>query len=325
MSETSTTSSIKQIPHRFWPILSTLAAVSGAMHRRQIIDIVADRLGLDGAARDQRIPSGKVTTHAHRTGWALQHLKHAGLVRADLPGTWGLTPEGRAYIAARPDGLTAEDTATLMRATGQSRVASDGVLAPGLSELPPSPSEAAENASAGSSSGDQTTPEEQIDHALGVLKQSVVEQLLDRLQAGTPRFFEFVVSDLLQKMGYGTARDDLRRVVGSGDAGIDGIISLDRLGLEKVYIQAKRWQNNVGRPEIQGFFGALHGRHANKGVFITTSRFTREAHDFATSVSDTIVLVDGQTLAELMIEYGVGVTRRPVYLPDVDSDYFDDE
>ncbi len=125
-------------------------------------------------------------------------------------------------------------------------------------------------------------------------------------------------------MGYGTRRSDLQRVGGVGDAGIDGVISLDKLGLEKVYIQAKRWQQTVGRPEIQAFYGALAGQRANKGVFITTSGYTPNALEFAKSV-EKIVLIDGQRLAELMIEHEVGVSARTVKIPKLDSDYFDEE
>jgi len=123
-------------------------------------------------------------------------------------------------------------------------------------------------------------------------------------------------------MGYGTSRSDLQRVGGSGDGGIDGIISLDRLGLEKVYVQAKRWQGSVGRPIVQGFYGALAGQRATKGVFITTSSFTAQAIDFAGSVG-RVVLVDGVRLAELMIDFEVGVTSRQVKVPKIDADYFE--
>lgn len=125
-------------------------------------------------------------------------------------------------------------------------------------------------------------------------------------------------------MGYGANRTDLQRVGGSGDEGIDGIISLDRLGLEKVYVQAKRWQSSVGRPELQAFYGALAGQKAKKGVFITTSNYTAQALQFAKSV-EGIVLVDGSRLAELMIDHEVGITARSIRIPKVDTDYFDEE
>lgn len=139
----------------------------------------------------------------------------------------------------------------------------------------------------------------------------------------SPKAFETIVLDLLHSMGYGTSREDVRRAGGSGDGGIDGIISLDRLGLEKVYVQAKRWQGPVGRPEVQGLYGALVGQRATKGEFITTSAFTPRAVEFADSVGG-IVLVDGNRLANLMIEHEVGVTLRPVKVPKLDSDYFEE-
>jgi restriction system protein len=132
------------------------------------------------------------------------------------------------------------------------------------------------------------------------------------------------VLDLLHRMGYGASRADLQRVGGSGDGGIDGVISLDKLGLEKVYVQAKRWQGTVGRPEVQSFYGALAGQRANKGVFITTSGYTAQAIEFAKSV-ERVVLVDGSRLADLMIDNEVGVSARTVKIPKIDSDYFDEE
>lgn len=128
----------------------------------------------------------------------------------------------------------------------------------------------------------------------------------------------------MHALGYGLDRSSLQQVGKSGDGGIDGIISLDRLGLEKVYVQAKRWQGNVGRPEIQSFFGALAGHRASKGVFITSSAFTKDARAYAAQVSDSLVLVDGHRLATLMIEHGVGVSHRTIRIARVDSDYFEE-
>ncbi len=154
------------------------------------------------------------------------------------------------------------------------------------------------------------------------MRHSVAAEILERLAQVPPQDFESIVLDLLHKMGYGTSRDDLQRVGGAGDGGIDGIISLDRLGLEKVYVQAKRWQGVVGRPVVQGFYGALAGQRANKGVFITTSTFTPQAFEFARSV-ERVVLVDGARLAELMIDFEAGVASRLVRVPKVDTDYFE--
>jgi restriction system protein len=167
------------------------------------------------------------------------------------------------------------------------------------------------------------SPDDRLEAALAELRHTVRAELLEMLADVSPTFFETIVLDVLHKMGYGTSRADLQQVGGPGDAGIDGIISLDRLGLEKVYVQAKKWQNVVGRPEVQAFYGALAGQRANKGVFITTSSFTSQAVEFARSV-ERVVLVDGARLTELMIDHEIGVTLRPVKVPKIDSDYFEE-
>jgi len=168
------------------------------------------------------------------------------------------------------------------------------------------------------------SPDDRLGQALEELRQAAESELLELLSNVSPGFFETIVLDLLHRMGYGASRADLQRVGGSGDGGIDGVISLDRLGLEKVYVQAKRWQGNVGRPELQAFYGALAGQKAKKGVFITTSSFTTQALEFARSVQG-IVLVDGLRLAGLMIEFELGVTARAIKIPKIDGDYFDEE
>jgi len=168
------------------------------------------------------------------------------------------------------------------------------------------------------------SPDDRLGEAIAELRRSVAAELLESLSAVSPKFFETIVLDLLHRMGYGASRADLQQVGGSGDGGIDGIISLDKLGLEKVYVQAKRWQQTVGRPEVQAFYGALAGQRANQGVFITTSSYTTQAVEFARSV-ERIVLVDGARLAELMIDHEVGVSSRTVKVPKLDTDYFDEE
>lgn len=168
------------------------------------------------------------------------------------------------------------------------------------------------------------SPDDRLGEALAELRTTAAAELLEVLSAVSPSFFETIVLDLLHRLGYGTSRADLQRVGGAGDGGIDGVISLDRLGFERVYIQAKRWQGSVGRPEIQAFYGALAGQRATKGVFITTSSYTPQATEFAKSV-EKIVLVDGARLAELMIEQEVGITSRTIRIPKLDSDYFDEE
>ncbi|MGZ3488656.1 MAG: restriction endonuclease, partial [Isosphaeraceae bacterium] len=173
------------------------------------------------------------------------------------------------------------------------------------------------------------TPEEQIDAAYRLLRSALAAEVLDRVQEQSPAFFEQLVLDVLRAMGYGGTQEDAASRLGqSGDEGVDGVIREDELGLDLIYVQAKRWQNPVGRPEIQKFFGALHGKRANKGVFITTSSFSNEAASFAESVTPRVILVDGKELARLMIEYGVGVASSRAYeIKRIDLDYFavDDE
>jgi restriction system protein len=170
----------------------------------------------------------------------------------------------------------------------------------------------------------KTSPDESIEKALSEIVDSVAHDLLERIGQAPPAFFERLVLELLHVMGYGLSRSDLQQVGGSGDGGIDGVISLDRLGLEKVYIQAKRWQGTVGSPQIQTFMGALQLQSANKGVFLTTSAFTKDARDAAAKARGAVVLVDGARLTQLMIEHGVAVTHKLVKVPKIDGDYFED-
>jgi restriction system protein len=171
------------------------------------------------------------------------------------------------------------------------------------------------------------TPEEALDAAYNKLRENLEAELLAQVKAASPSFFERLVTDLLVAMGYGGSRQDAGRAVGrSGDGGIDGIIKEDRLGLDLIYVQAKRWEGQVGRPEIQKFVGALQGQRANKGVFLTTSSFSREAEGYASTISSKIILVNGERLASLMVDHDVGVTAVGEYkLKKIDSDYFEGE
>lgn len=174
---------------------------------------------------------------------------------------------------------------------------------------------------------DERTPEEDLEYGYSRLRAALAEEILSRVAAMPPAFFENLVVDLLVSMGYGGSHQDAGRAVGrGGDEGIDGVIKQDRLGLEAVYVQAKRWQGTVGRPEIQRFAGALQGQRARKGIFITTSAYSKEAQEYAASIDATIVLVNGAQLAELMIDHGIGVSRVGTYeIKRLDSDYFSPE
>ena len=295
------------------PLLYLLAEHTAGIRAADAHEVVADRVGLDDADKQQLLPSGIQPLYKNRIGWAHDRLKRAGLSSSPKRGFWMLTPAGKAFVKEQPNRLDPDKLEALKRVPADSRVPQpEGEALASTAELPPE-------------SGLTTaSPEERIESALRELHETVAGDLLDLIGSSSPLFFEQVVLDLLHALGYGLDRGALQRVGRSGDGGIDGIISLDRLGLEKVYVQAKRWRNTVGRPEIQAFFGALAGHRASKGVFITTSTYSREAQEYAAHVSDSLVLVDGARLAGLMIEHGVGVSHRNLRVAKVDSDYFEE-
>ncbi len=171
------------------------------------------------------------------------------------------------------------------------------------------------------------TPEEQIEEAYENLRDNLTGEILSQFKESSPSFFEKVVVEVLVKMGYGGSRKDAGEAIGkSGDEGIDGIIKEDRLGLDIIYIQAKKWENTVSRPEIQKFAGALQGKRAKKGIFITTSGFSQGCKEYVSSIDSKIILIDGQHLSQLMIDYNVGVSTDVIYeLKRIDTDYFTEE
>lgn len=296
------------------PILRYLAAHPEGVRARDAHDAAADALGLTEADRSELLPSGVQPVYKNRAGWAHDRLKRAGLSQSPQRGWWRLTDEGFKFADENAGPLSPETLEELARAFIHVRLRADAVGDDGSSGR----SDPVDHTPTGATA----SPDDRLGHALAEIEESVAAELLESIANSSPRFFETLVLNLLHAMGYGTSRDALKRVGGAGDAGIDGIISLDRLGLEKVYIQAKRWQSPVGRPDVQGFYGALAGQRATKGVFITTSTYTQHAIDFAASV-DKIVLVDGAQLAKHMIEFGIGVSHRNIRVPKLDSDYFE--
>ena len=310
------------------PILRYLAGHPDGAVARDVHDAAATALGLSEADRAELLPSGVQHVFKNRAGWAHDRLKRAGLSTSRRRGYWQLTEAGRAFAKEQPSPLPGSVLEAL--ATEHNDVRLRPVEAQHVLDVPGYPSGYWKTAgdaplTVQTTVADRATvsPDDRLEQALAELRQGVVAELLDLLSQVSPEYFETLVLDVLHKMGYGTSRADLLRVGRSGDGGIDGVISLDRLGLEKVYVQAKRWQNAVGRPDVQAFYGALAGRRANKGVFITTSSFTPQAVEFAGSV-ERVVLVDGARLADLMIEHEVGVTSRAVRVPKIDSDYFEE-
>ena len=295
------------------PILRYLAAKPEGATARDAHEAAADALNLSESQRHELIASGQAT-YKNRAGWAHDRLKRAGLSNSAKRGYWKLTDAGITYTAQHPYPLNADKVEQL--AIGfmnvKLKTPTDAVPLDGQDLSIPAANSAT------------VSPDDRLEQALRELSEATAADLLDNLLQVSPNRFEVIVLDVLHSLGYGANRNDLQRVGGSGDGGIDGVISLDKLGLEKVYIQAKRWQGTVGRPELQAFYGALAGQKAKRGVFITTSGFTAQAIDFARSV-EGMVLVDGRRLVNLMMDYEVGVTSRLLKLPKLDSDYFDEE
>lgn len=296
------------------PILRFLARHPEGAVAREVHDGAASALNLSESDRQELLPSGSQQVYKNRAGWAHDRLKRAGLSSSPRRGFWRLTQEGLGFAAQRTEPFSAELLWEL--ATGHNDVRLRDAQSPTESSDVPTTEASAQLVTA--------SPDDRLEEALAEIRRTVSAEVIEALRQVSPTFFETIVLDVLHRMGYGASRADLQRVGGTGDGGIDGIISLDKLGLEKVYVQAKRWQQPAGRPEVQAFYGALAGQRANKGVFITTSSYTQQASEFARSV-ERVILVDGARLAELMIDHEVGVTLRALSVPKLDSDYFEEE
>ena len=286
--------------------------------RRTATAAIAEQLGLTEAEMERRIPSGASTTIGNRAGWAMTYLTKARLIEKVAKFTYRATNKGSDFLQAHDGPISSTD---LMGIEGFKEAWEEASKQKAAQRSDPEEVHRETNISS------STTPDEMIDRAVEELAESLQAQLLDQLTEIDPFQFEHVVIDLLFAMGYGGSREEAARVTKkANDEGIDGIISEDRLGLDAVYVQAKRWQNTVGRKEIQSFVGALAGKQANKGVFITTSDYSRNAKDYADTVTQKVILIDGKRLTELMTEYNIGVsTTRTVSIKRLDSDYFEED
>jgi restriction system protein len=285
---------------------------SGLSQQQLRHQLTAD-LKLAESDLQELLPSGGQPLFHNRVHWATFYLKKAGIVVTPKRGLLKITPRGTQVLSSNPARI---DNDFLRQFSEFTSWISSG------SRKRETPSQ---KAHLSLSADETTTPAERIETEFGRLREELAEQVLERVKQCTPAFFERVVIELLLKMGYGGSRADAGRAMGrSGDEGIDGIIKEDKLGLDTIYIQAKRWRDNaVGRPAIQQFAGALAGQGAHKGIFITTSAFTADARSFIAKVNSKIVLIDGDELATLMIEHGIGVATTVTYeVKRVDSDYF---
>lgn len=287
--------------------LLVLVADSQEHAIRDVIVRLADQFELTEDERQHLLPSGRQAQFDNRVGWAKTHLTKAGLLESTRRGYFRITELGIISLEKHPERI---DMSVLRNFESYRQF-----LAPQKSDKEPAIAD---------EPTDNQTPEEVILIAYQQLRTGLVDELLDIVKGSSPAFFERLVVDLLLAMGYGGTREDAGKTIGrSGDEGIDGVINEDRLGLDVVYIQAKKWENTITRPEVQKFAGALQGKRARKGVFITTSRFSQGALEFADFIDSRIVLIDGQMLAGLMIDHNVGVSRAEIYeIKQIDSDYF---
>jgi restriction system protein len=273
---------------------------------RGAVEALADQFGLSDEERKELLPSGRQATFDNRVGWARTYMKKAGLLESTRRGHVKITSRRLSVLQQNPREINVD-----------------------YLERFPEFVEFRLRKVSGVDSGErdtqsQQTPEEALEAAYLTLRQGLASELIQTIKGCSPAFFERLVVDILVKMGYGGTRRDAGQAVGrSGDEGVDGIIKEDRLGHDIIYVQAKRWDNPVGRPEVQKFAGALQGHRARKGSFITTSAFTKDAEDYASRIDTRIILIDGEALAHLMVDHNVGVGPVASYeVKGIDSDYF---
>lgn len=277
---------------------------------RETADALAEQLGLSDADLAEMLPSGRQAKFYNRVGWARTYLTKAGLLKVTARAIFRITERGLEVLKSNPDNINAKFLKQFpefveFQGTHRQQGETDG--------------DAAEEES--------LTPEETLESSYQGLREDLAQQLLENVIRSSASFFETLVVDLLVAMGYGGSRSDAGKAIGrSGDEGIDGIIKEDKLGLDVVYIQAKKWEGTVGRPIVQAFAGSLEGFRARKGVLITTSHFSQDAKDYVGKIEKKIVLIDGAELTELMIDHDVGVTSVVSYtVKRMDLDYFDNE
>lgn len=297
--------------HELMLPLLNLCSDSKEHTTREVLAAIAAQFALSESQLSEMLPSGQQTVFENRTGWARTYLTKAALLEKTGRGRFKITARGQQFLKGKPNGITAKDLEKFdefleFRQKNRDDDQTDNTLIEPVEE-------------------EELTPEESLESGYQKLRRALASEVLEHVKDCSPAFFERLVVELLLNMGYGGSRKDAGEAIGrSGDGGIDGIIKEDRLGLDSVYVQAKRWDDTVvGRPEIQKFAGALQGHRARKGIFITTSRFSGDANDYVKMIDSKIVLIDGQRLAQLMIDFNVGVSPDKVYeIKKIDTDYF---
>ena len=291
----------------FLPLL--LIASDGAEHTiGEARERLAVEFRLTASDTAERLPSGTQTKYGNRVAWAKTYLIHASVLASSRWGSFQITDRGRELLRQGHNSIDIKVLSQypeLVEFNSPTRRDGPPSAQPSLTE----------------------TPEEVLQKAYQSIRNDLASDLLGRIGENTPGFFEKLVVDLMVAMGYGGSQADAAESIGqSGDEGVDGIIKEDRLGLDVIYLQAKRWQGTVGRPEIQKFVGALTGKRAKRRVFITTGRFSEDAIGYVSAIEPKIILIDGKSLVNYMIDFGIGTTRQALYeTRRVDSDYFVEE
>jgi restriction system protein len=292
-------------------------AAGGEIKVPKAAELLADQLHLSDAEREEMLPSGKQRLLHNRVHWAKFYMTKAGLIESPKRGVFQASEKGKALLASNPSMI---NVATL-KAIPE--------FAEYYSQYAGSASSPDNVDAVSAASESEATPEEQIDAAHALLTKALKADLLTRVLEQSPAFFEQLIVNLLVAMGYGGSHENAARQLGkSGDGGIDGVIDEDRLGLDRIYVQAKRYSpgTSIGRPDVRGFVGSLVGIGASKGVFVTTSSFSKQAVDYAQALRQRVILIDGARLTELMIEFGVGVrVSRAIEVKRVDEDFFSEE
>jgi restriction system protein len=287
------------------PLLK-LVAKYGQIKMSDVTQLIADEFRLTEEERRELLPSGKQPIIQNRVAWARTYLKKAGLLDSPQRGVIEISDRGKKVLSENPkmiDVIFLRQFPDFLDFRNSSHQEDEASSIVNLS---------------------QGTPEEILEESYSQLKSQLFAEMIEKIKSCSPRFFEILVVDTIVKMGYGGSLKDAGRAIGqSGDEGIDGIINEDRLGLDVIYLQAKRWEGNISRPEIQKFAGALQGKRAKKGIFMTTSDFTSEAREFVKQIDAKIILISGKRLAELMWEYGIGLNTTTTYeIKKLDLDYF---
>ena len=296
------------------PLLQFAEARNEEISTYEAVDALSTQLGLTEADLEEMLPSGVQRTFVNRVGWATTYMKKAGLLEPTRRGYFRITPGGQDLLKTNP----AKINVKLLKRYPEFQV---------FQQLKGTRSGEKMKASREPLDMSTATPSEALEAAYENLREELVDELLAKLKKSSPPFFEQIVVELLVKMGYGGSRADAGKAIGrTGDEGIDGIIKEDKLGLDVIYIQAKRWDTNaVGRPDVMQFAGALQAQKATKGIFITTSRFTDDSRNYVSQIGSKIVLIDGDQLSQLMIDHDVGVSTVSLYpVKKIDADYFEE-